>query len=119
MRWPRRGILIRLCIYVPLIAILGWRARGGCSQEATMEPESVAEDPFARHRRVIKLPDGTQQEILELTPAEAEAMLGHPIPDHVADEGKDEAKAKAEPPAANEPAAEPPAAEAPPADDSP
>ncbi|MCA9704504.1 MAG: hypothetical protein KDK70_01505 [Myxococcales bacterium] len=83
MRWPRRGILIRLFIYVPLIAILAWRARGGCGEEATMEREVDVDldqklDP---HRRVITLPDGTQQSIVELTPAQAEEILGHPIPE--------------------------------------
>lgn len=73
-----------------------------------MEPENSIEDQLAPHRRVIKLPDGSQQEIVELTPAEAEAILGHPIPDHVTGEGK-----------AKEPAPEPPADEAPPADGSP
>jgi len=81
MRWPRRGILVRLFIYVPVIAFLAWRASGGCSggeaEEATMQPEP---DRLAPHRKVITLPDGTQQEIVELTREEAEEILGHPIP---------------------------------------
>ncbi len=83
-----------------------------------MEPENSLEDQLAPHRRVIKLPDGSQQEIVELTPAEAEAILGHPIPDHVAGEGEAKAAPKAEPDA-KEPAVVPPAAEAPPAGESP
>jgi len=34
---------------------------------------------LAPHKRIISLPDGTQQEIVELTPEQAEAILG-PIP---------------------------------------
>lgn len=82
MRWPRRGILVRLLIYIPLIAFLGWRAAEGCNGEGpTMAPETAGPDPLAPHRRVITLPDGTQQEIVELTREEAEAILGHPIPE--------------------------------------
>ena len=91
MRWPRRGILIRLVIYVPIITVLAWRARGGCNTEVTMEPEGDLEQKLAPHRRVITLPDGTQQQIVEVTPEQAEAILGHPI--RSLDETKD-AKAK-------------------------
>ncbi|MEM9455005.1 MAG: hypothetical protein AAGF11_12550 [Myxococcota bacterium] len=95
MRWPRRGILIRLVIYVPIITVLAWRARGGCNTEATMEPEGDLEQKVAPHRRVITFPDGTQQSIVEVTPEQAEAIIGHPI------SSLDEAKgAKAEPAAA-------------------
>ena len=34
---------------------------------------------LAPHKRMITLPDGTQQEIVELTPEQAEAILG-PMP---------------------------------------
>ena len=80
MRWPRRGILIRLAIYVPVIGFLAWRAQGGCGQTATMSKDDALEQKLAPHRKVITLPDGTQQEIVELTAEEAEAILGHPIP---------------------------------------
>lgn len=85
MRWPRRGILIRLFIYVPLIAILAWRAQGGCGDEETTAADDDLEHKLAPHRRVITLPDGTQQQIVEVTPEQAEAILGHPIPEF--DEG--------------------------------
>lgn len=80
MRWPRRGILIRLAIYVPVIGFLAWRAQGGCEHTATMSKDDAMEQKLAPHRKVITLPDGTQQEIVELTAEEAEAILGHPIP---------------------------------------
>lgn len=78
MRWPRKGILIRLCIYVPLVAYFSWRAldreRG---DEAAVEDD--LDRKLAPHKRMVTLPDGTQQEIVELTPDQAEAILG-PIP---------------------------------------
>lgn len=80
MRWPRRGILIRLAIYVPLISLLAWRARGGCDHQPDRLEQDPLEQKLAPHRKVITLPDGTQQEIVELTAEEAEAILGHPIP---------------------------------------
>lgn len=98
MRWPRRGILIRLAIYVPLIGVLAWRAQGGCDQSARMELEKddALEQKLAPHRKVITLPDGTQQEIVELTAEEAEAILGHPIP-HDLDDAPDDASPRAAP----------------------
>jgi hypothetical protein len=95
MRWPRRGILLRLLIYVPVISLLVWRAQGGCDPS----PREPKEDPLHKklepHRKVITLPDGTQQEIVELTAEEAEAILGHPIPRNLDEVGED-AKASAE-----------------------
>lgn len=90
-RWPRRGILIRLAIYVPLISLLAWRARGGCNSDPPVAEEDPLEQKLAPHRKVITLPDGTQQEVVELTAEEAEAILGHPIPRKL-----DELDAKAE-----------------------
>ena len=70
MRLPQRGIVIRLFIYIPLIGFLGWRAmNAGCAPDTIeAEPEPNLEDQLAPHRKTITLPDGTQQEIVELTP---------------------------------------------------
>lgn len=94
MRLPRRGVLIRLFIYVPLIGFLGWRAYSArCGEPApTIQPEPDATDELAPYRKTIVLPDGTQQEIVEMTRDQAEAVLGHPLPDEIAD--KDAAAAK-------------------------
>lgn len=80
MRWPRKGILIRLCIYVPLIAYFSWRAldRDGDRDDADAADDDI-ERKLAPHKRMVTLPDGTQQEIVELTPEQAEAILG-PMP---------------------------------------
>lgn len=81
MRLPRKGILIRLCIYVPLLTYLSWRAfdHWRSKGEATADAASELDRKLAPHKRVITLPDGTQQEVVELTPEQAEAILG-PMP---------------------------------------
>jgi hypothetical protein len=112
MRWPRRGILIRLLIYVPVIALLAWRAQGGCSGDEPAAGEGAPlEQKLAPHRRVITLPDGTQQEVVELTAEEAEAILGVPIPRNLDEAAKRaearEAKAGPEPEPEPEAEAEP------------
>lgn len=97
-RWPRRGILIRLAIYVPLISLLAWRARGGCNSDPPVAEEDPLEQKLAPHRKVITLPDGTQQEVVELTAEEAEAILGHPIPRKLDElDAKTDAKVDAQP----------------------
>ena len=98
MRLPRKGILIRLCIYVPLLGYLSWRAYERWAGERNPPAAEVDEldAKLAPHKRVITLPDGTQQEIVELTPEEAEAILG-PLPQL---EGSDDPGPKAAPPPA-------------------
>jgi len=98
MRWPRRGILIRLLIYVPVISLLAWRAQGGCDSKEPAAKDDALEQKLAPHRKVITLPDGTQQEVVELTAEEAEAILGHPIPrnlDEIGEDAKGGGEAKA------------------------
>lgn len=94
MRLPSKGILIRLCIYVPVLGYLSWKAieryRGDAQPAATEQSDLDAK--LAPHKRIITLPDGSQQEIVELTPEQAEAILG-PMPQ--LDDA--DAKAKAEP----------------------
>lgn len=95
MRWLGRGILIRLAIYVPLISFLAWRASGGCEASTRTKTDDGLDQKLAPHRKVITLPDGTQQEIVELTAEEAEAILGHPIPRDLDEGEKAQAKADA------------------------
>lgn len=82
MRLPRKGILIRLCIYVPVLGYLSYRAFDRWWVErhpqAATAPDEL-EQKLAPHRRTITLPDGTQQSIVELTPEQAEELLG-PLP---------------------------------------
>jgi hypothetical protein len=91
MRWPRRGILIRLAIYVPVISFLAWRVQGGCDEPGRETKDDELEKKLAPHRKVITLPDGTQQEVVELTQEEAEQILGHPIPRNLDEVGEEKA----------------------------
>lgn len=82
MGLPRKGILIRLCIYVPVLTYVSWRAYERWSTEraaAAAPAPSDLEEKLAPHKRIITLPDGRQQEIVELTPEQAEAIIG-PLP---------------------------------------
>jgi hypothetical protein len=81
VRLPRKGILIRLAIYLPILAFLSWRA--GQKWMAEQQPEPTQQDGLEMklepHKRTITLPDGTQQTVYEMTEAEAEQILG-PLP---------------------------------------
>jgi hypothetical protein len=82
VRLPRKGILVRLCIYVPVLSYVSWRAyeRWSSEREAAAAPaKSELDEKLAPHKRIITLPDGRQQEIVELTPEQAEALIG-PLP---------------------------------------
>jgi hypothetical protein len=80
VRLPRKGILIRLAIYLPILAFLSWRAGQKWMAEQHPEPtQDGLEMKLEPHKRMITLPDGTQQPIYEMTQAEAEQLLG-PLP---------------------------------------
>ncbi len=93
VRLPRKGILIRLCIYVPLLGYLSYRAfdRWWAERHPAPTEQDELDRKLAPHKRVITLPDGSQQEIVELTPEQAEELLG-PLPTH---EPRDPGPAKA------------------------
>jgi hypothetical protein len=77
VRLPRRGILIRLCIYLPLVGYFGWRAFDRWWLER--HPPAAEQDPLDPYRRKIVLPDGSEQEVIELTREQAEQLIG-PLP---------------------------------------
>lgn len=82
MRLPRKGVLIRLAIYVPLLGYFGWQAleRWRSEQAATVESaEPSVDEQLAPHKKWVTFPDGTKQEIYELTPQQAEDILGHKV----------------------------------------
>lgn len=105
MRWPRKGILIRALIYGPLLGYFGWQAWQKWQAdpvEATTPAEPTVDDKLERHKKTIELPDGTKHEIYELTPEQAEEILGHPVPpppqDEDAHEGDPQEGEEAPPP---------------------
>jgi hypothetical protein len=76
MRRPSRGVLIRLFIYGPIIGYLAWRA---FASDPTPSPDADPAQPDAT-RRTFTTPDGKSMEVLEVTPEQAEAILGRPLP---------------------------------------
>ena len=77
MRLPRKGILIRLAIYLPLLGYFGWRAYDRWWTEN--HPPAAQTDPLDPYRRKVTLPDGREQEYIELTREQAEELIG-PLP---------------------------------------
>lgn len=86
MALPRKGILIRLAIYVPLIGFFGWQAinrfledRG---QDATIDAQQRKLDALPPEKfQSFTLPDGTVKKVPVLTPEEAEEIYGIEVPD--------------------------------------
>lgn len=83
MRMPRKAILIRLAIYVPLLAYFGWQAwqhlqaerAAGAQPEHDQAPGELA-DPFdGLPTKTIDV-DGKKVKVYEITPEQAEAYLG-------------------------------------------
>lgn len=87
MRWPRKGILIRLLIYGPIIGFLSYQAIEKYRTEREVTETDVpplqedVEDKLEPYKKVIEMPDGSKQEIIQLTPEQAEEILGHPLPE--------------------------------------
>ena len=101
---PRKGILIRLFIYLPLIAFFGWQAyRTQCASEPPrLEKEAVPSKAFPEGtRRTKTLPDGSKIEYIELTPEQAREALGdEAFADHLdANEGNSAAETPSKAPA--------------------
>ncbi len=78
MKLPRKGILIRLAIYLPVIGFLSWKAFFAGSDDP---PAPEAEQTSPGRVRTIAGPDGQELKIIEITPDEAKAM-GVEIPEH-------------------------------------
>lgn len=92
MRLPRKGILIRLCIYLPLLAFFGWKAYQRYQSEQAAER---AAPELEGTKRVITGPDGKPIEYFEITEEQAKKMGYQPEP-----EAAPPTDAKAPPPAA-------------------
>lgn len=83
MRLPRKAVLIRLAIYVPLLSYFGWRAwehlqaeREAERQQRDAEQQVDLADPFeGMPTKTIEV-DGKQVKVYEITPEQAEAYLG-------------------------------------------
>lgn len=83
MRMPRKAVLIRLAIYLPLLGYFGWRAFDHYRAERASErdPPQAQEsvelaDPFEGMPTKTIDVDGKQVKVYEITPEQAEAYLG-------------------------------------------
>jgi hypothetical protein len=83
MALPPKPILIRIVVYGALISFFGWRAyqhfNAPTASEAASE-DGTSADPFAPNSS-IRLKDGSQMPVLELTEEEFEERFGHKPPD--------------------------------------
>lgn len=71
MKLPSRGVLIRICIYVPLLAFFGWQA---CQKyKAEQEAEKAAPEIEGR-KHTFTLPDGKSVEVVEISEDQARQM---------------------------------------------
>ena len=69
----RRGLIIRLLIFVPLFAYFGY----GAYQKWRTEQAVADEAPTSRK---MQLPDGRTIDVIELTPEQAERQFGVKLP---------------------------------------
>ena len=88
----RRGLIIRLVIFVPLFAYFGH----GAYQKWRAE-QAAEEAPPASHK--MQLPDGRTIDVIELTPEQAEKQYGIKLPAEptVSDANKPAPTTKSEP----------------------
>lgn len=77
MRLPRKAILIRLCIYIPLLAFFGWQAYK--RYQAEQEVKTAAPE-IEGVKRTIAGPDGKPIEYFEITEDQAKQMGWQPEP---------------------------------------
>lgn len=94
MKLPRKGILIRLGIYLPIIGFLAWQAFF-----KNDEPQPAPEEAPKGNVRTFSGPDGKEFKVIEVTPEEARAM-GVEIPEHPTEPPAEAAEAPEEPKAA-------------------
>lgn len=71
MQLPRKGILIRLFIYLPLLGFFGWQAYQRYRSEQAVE--SAAPELEGRKTK-FTLPDGKSVEVVEISEEQARQM---------------------------------------------
>ncbi|MGH1343022.1 MAG: hypothetical protein ACRBN8_15790 [Nannocystales bacterium] len=91
MKLPRKGILIRLGIYLPIIGVLAWQAFF-----AKKEPQPQPQEAPKGNVRSFSGPDGKEFKVIEVTPDEARAM-GVEIPEDLDKPAADAAEAPKDP----------------------
>jgi hypothetical protein len=79
MRLPRKAILIRLAIYLPLLGFFGWRAYQHWQAERAAQsapPPAPVGDPLQDLPSSTIEVDGRPVRVYEITPAQAEEYFG-------------------------------------------
>jgi hypothetical protein len=108
MKLPSKGVLIRICIYVPLLAFFGWQACEKYKEEQRAEQELKAAPEIEGRKHTFTLPDGKSVEVVEISEDQARQMGFDPS------KSGPPSKAEAAPPAAGtEESKSPPPAPAP------
>ena len=87
MRMPSKGVLIRLAIYLPIIGFLAWRAFAPSKVEDA--PGEIAPEDYKS--QTFTTEDGKKLEVIQVTPEQAEKMMGRPVPTPAEAEAKAEA----------------------------
>lgn len=102
MQLPRKAVLIRICIYGPLLAYFGYMA---CQKYQAEKAEQNAAPEIDGPKHTFTLPDGKSVEVVEISEDQARQMGLDP--------NQREPASKAEPPAkaagAEDPKSPPPA----------
>ncbi|MFZ6185778.1 hypothetical protein [Nannocystis pusilla] len=68
---PSRGVLIRICIYVPLLAFFGWQA---CEKYKAEQAAEKAAPEIEGRKHTFTLPDGKSVEVVEISEDQARQM---------------------------------------------
>lgn len=83
MKLPRKAVLIRLAIYVPLLGFFGWRALAAyqAEKDAKLQQQQQADqvelaDPFSGEPTKTIDVDGKKVKVYEISPEEAEQYFG-------------------------------------------
>ncbi|PCC71041.1 hypothetical protein SAMN02745121_02487 [Nannocystis exedens] len=74
MKLPSKGVLIRICIYVPLLAFFGWRACEKYQEEQRIEQEQKAAPEIEGRKHTFTLPDGKSVEVVEISEDQARQL---------------------------------------------
>ena len=74
MQLPRKGILIRLFIYLPLLGFFGWQAYQRYRAEQTVEQDAKAAPELEGRKTKFTLPDGKSVEVVEISEEQARQM---------------------------------------------
>ncbi|MDC0718674.1 hypothetical protein [Nannocystis bainbridge] len=74
MKLPSKGVLIRLCIYVPLLAYFGYMACQKYKEEQAEQAEQNAAPVLDGPKHTFTLPDGKSVEVVEISEDQARQM---------------------------------------------